>query len=145
MKNPKIITEPEEIRETKTGGKHRLMLLAKDTDGDIYIEDVVGKPGGGVELHMHSLEDELFFIHKGEIIFTIGTDTHVVSAGAIVYAPLGVPHGIKFTGTEDAHFTTFVIPGRNFEAFVDATSKIDAHADPQLKKDIAIKHGITTY
>ncbi len=145
MKTPKIITGPEEIRETKTGGKHRMMLLAKDTDGDVFIEDVTGKPGGGVPLHMHSREDELFIIHTGEITFTVGTDTHVVHAGAMVYAPMGVPHGIKFTGTEDVHFTTLAIPGANFEAFVDATGNLDAHADPQLRKDIATQYGIITY
>jgi len=121
------------------------MLLAKDTDGDIFIEDVTGKPGGGVPLHMHSLEDELFIIHKGEVTFTVGTEEHVVHAGAMVYGPAGIPHAIKFTGSEEAHLTTIVIPGRNFEEFVNATSKLDPHADPQIRKDIATRHGITTY
>ena len=145
MKNPKIITEPEEIRDIKAGGKHRLMLLAKDTDGDVFIEDVTGKPGGGVPLHMHSLEDELFIIHKGEVTFTVGTEEYVVHAGAIVYGPAGVAHGIKFTGTEEAHFTTIVIPGRNFEGFVNDTSNLDPKEGPQARKDIATKYGITTY
>ena len=145
MKTPKIITGPEEIRETKAGGKHQFMLLSKDTDGDLYIEDVTGKPGGGVPLHMHSREDELFIIHQGEITFTVGTETHVVQAGAMVYGPRGVPHGIKFTGTENVHFTTLVMPGANFEAFVEATATLDAHADPHRRNEIAATYGITTY
>lgn len=145
MKNPKIITGPEQIRQSMAGNQRMLMLLSKDTGGDLYIEDVRGRPGGAVPMHMHSLEDELFIIHRGELTFTIGTQVHVVGAGAMVYGPAGVAHGFTFTGTEETHFTTIAIPGRNFEAFAEATSNLDGDSPSGLMKEISARHGITTY
>lgn len=52
-------------------------------------------PETAIPVHRHRNEDELIFIHAGQGILTLGDRTHAVSAGAMLYGPRGVWHGIE--------------------------------------------------
>jgi mannose-6-phosphate isomerase-like protein (cupin superfamily) len=43
-------------------------------------------------LHVHENEDELFYVLEGEHVFHVGEEEHRAGAGAIVFAPRGIPH-----------------------------------------------------
>lgn len=45
-----------------------------------------------VPLHVHTQEDELWFVLEGEIAFFLGEATRVGGPGAFVYIPRGVAH-----------------------------------------------------
>lgn len=56
--------------------------------------------GANIPIHLHRNEDELIFIHTGSGIVTLGDRKVPSSAGAVLYAPKGVWHGIDNTGSE---------------------------------------------
>lgn len=45
-----------------------------------------------VPLHVHTREDEFWFVLDGEIHFTVGNQTQVGTAGAFVHIPRRVTH-----------------------------------------------------
>jgi mannose-6-phosphate isomerase-like protein (cupin superfamily) len=53
--------------------------------------------GAGIPVHSHRNEDEIIFIHTGEGIVTLGDRQVPSSAGAMLYAPRGVWHGVQNT------------------------------------------------
>lgn len=53
-----------------------------------------------IPIHLHRNEDELIFIHTGTGIVTLGDRRVPSSAGAVLYAPRGVWHGIENTGSD---------------------------------------------
>jgi len=45
-----------------------------------------------VPLHVHTVEDEIWYVLEGEIRFIIGDETKLGGAGSFVCIPRGVPH-----------------------------------------------------
>src|SRR5687767_763340 len=43
-------------------------------------------------LHVHTHEDELFYVLEGEHVFRVGDREHRAGPGGVVFAPRGVPH-----------------------------------------------------
>ena len=63
------------------GDAYRFLATGDDTDGKYAIWEAIVPPGGGPPPHVHSREEEGFYILEGEITFQIG--------GAAVVAPWG--------------------------------------------------------
>ncbi len=57
-------------------------------------------PGANIPVHLHRNEDELIFIHTGEGVVTLGEQQVPSRAGAVLYAPKGVWHGVVNTGRD---------------------------------------------
>jgi quercetin dioxygenase-like cupin family protein len=73
-------------------------------------------PGAAIPVHRHRNEDELIFIQSGEGVLTLGDRTIPVSAGAMLYGPRGIWHGITNTGTETLLWCAIFSPA-GFEQF----------------------------
>jgi len=58
-------------------------------------------PGEGVPFHMHSREDETFYVVSGMGEFRLGDTTVVRGAGSRVYGPRDVPHTFRNVGDDD--------------------------------------------
>src|SRR5579883_781363 len=52
-------------------------------------------PGGGPPLHVHSREDESFYVIEGTIQCQFGETHFAASAGECVFLPRGVPHRFR--------------------------------------------------
>ena len=57
------------------------------------------EPGQVHELHSHEGMDKLYYVLEGEGIFLLEGRQLPTSAGDLMVAPEGVPHGIRNTGT----------------------------------------------
>jgi len=58
-------------------------------------------PGDVIPVHKHLNEDEIFFLHKGSGLFTLGEKQYPIKEGAVVIAPKGIWHGLQNTGTKN--------------------------------------------
>lgn len=93
----------------------------RTTDGRVSVMENLAPQGSGSPLHVHSREDEWFYIVEGELTFWVGGETIVAPAGSFVYGPRGIPHTFTVTSPE-ARFLLVVEPA-GFEDFLRALSE----------------------
>ena len=67
-------------------------------------------PGGGPPPHVHSREEESFYILEGEITFTVGDERIVAKAGLFANMPVGTPHSFKNESSRSAKMLISVAP-----------------------------------
>jgi quercetin dioxygenase-like cupin family protein len=60
--------------------------------------------GERVPMHVHKTTDELFFVIRGKIEFTVGDKTLIARNGDLVQGKMNVPHTFKNIGDEPAAF-----------------------------------------
>lgn len=97
-------------------------------------------PKSEIRVHLHQREDEIIFIRMGSGVATLGDREVAVSAGAIVYVPQGVWHGLRNNGTETLGMSAVYSPPGFEQAFKDRLlrpNRTAAEAEESRKK-----HGI---
>lgn len=94
-----VISRPEEReRVGYYGSELAIALRAAETGGQFYIHVTELSPADAPPLHVHTREDEIWFIESGTFRFWIGgtslatAKVHDVGPGAIVYGPRNVAH-----------------------------------------------------
>ena len=91
-----IIRNPGEGRTIAVvGDVYRFLATGEGTDGKYAVWEAIVPPGGGPPLHVHSREEEGFYVLEGEITFQIGDQRLVASAGTFANMPVGTPHSFK--------------------------------------------------
>ena len=102
-------------------------------------------PGANIPIHLHLNEDELIFIHTGAGIVTLGEREVRSSAGAMLYAPKGVWHGIENTGSATLTWCAIWSPP-GFEQFFRETGVppdfVGASPTPAQIAESARKYGM---
>jgi len=68
-----------------------LRVSAEDSGGAMTVLEEV-PPMVDTPLHVHSREDELFYMVEGEHIVTLGDEEHTLGPGDALFAPRGIPH-----------------------------------------------------
>jgi quercetin dioxygenase-like cupin family protein len=91
---------------------------AETTAGRVAVIDTLAPRGSGSPLHVHTREDEWFYVVDGELTFWVGGTVVEAPAGSFVYGPRGVPHTFVVS-SEQARFLLVTEPA-GFEAFVRA-------------------------
>ncbi len=81
------------------------------------IEHWMMPPGFASPYHVHTLEDEAFYVLDGEIAFVCGGKWMTAGPGTYVFGPRNIPHGFKVVGDAAAHMLLLCAPG-GFEKFV---------------------------
>jgi quercetin dioxygenase-like cupin family protein len=69
--------------------------VGDETNGKYALWEAIVPPGGGPPPHVHSREEVGFYILEGEIVFTMGDQRVVASAGTFANMPVGTPHAFK--------------------------------------------------
>ena len=97
-------------------------------------------PASAIRVHLHQHEDEIIVIRTGGGIATLGDTEVAVAAGAIVYVPQGVWHGLRNNGTDTLGMSAIYSPPGFEQAFKDRLlhpNRTPAEAEASRKK-----HGI---
>jgi quercetin dioxygenase-like cupin family protein len=92
------------------GDVYRFLATGEDTDGKYAMWEAIVPPGGGPPPHVHSREEESFYILEGEITFTINGVQLVASAGMFANMPVGTPHSFKNESGKSAKMLISVAP-----------------------------------
>lgn len=88
--------------------------------------------GHGSPPHIHSREDESFYVLSGEVDFMIDGTTRQARAGDVVFGPRGVPHNFTGASTEPARMLCVTSPG-GFESFFAAIGRIVRSASEPIR------------
>ncbi len=133
------------------GDIYRFLAMGDETDGKYAMWEAIVPPGGGPPPHVHSLEEEGFFVIEGEITFQIGDDRIVAKAGTFANMPIGTPHSFKNESNETAKMLITIAPAGLEQMFFEVSSPMPqgattaphpTKADIQKLLEIAPKYGI---
>ena len=91
---------------------------AQTTGGAVAVVELLGPKGSGSPLHVHTREDEWFYVIEGELTFWVGGTVSVAPAGSFVFGPKGIPHTF-LVSSERARFLLVTEPA-GFEGFMRA-------------------------
>jgi quercetin dioxygenase-like cupin family protein len=89
---------------------YRFLATGEDTDGKYALWEAIVPPGGGPPPHVHSREEEGFYILEGEITFQIGDQRLVASAATFANMPVGTAHSFKNESGKTARLLISVAP-----------------------------------
>ena len=95
-------------------------------------------------LHVHTREDELFYVTAGEHVFRVGDEEFRAGPGDVVFAPRHVPHAHRRVIPRTGRFLTMVSPA-GFEGFFRELSAADdaGGAGPDDYARASARYGIS--
>ncbi len=96
---------------------------------------------GGAPLHVHSRDDECFYVVDGTITVRCGDQLFEAGPRAFVFLPRGIPHEWDVVGTGVATVLMITVPA-GLDDFLREYHAAGAQAD-NVKDQIAMKYGIT--
>jgi quercetin dioxygenase-like cupin family protein len=59
---------------------------------------------------LHTQHDETFLVLEGQVEFTVGTETIILEAGGLAYAPRDVAHGFRVVSDTAARLLIYISP-----------------------------------
>jgi quercetin dioxygenase-like cupin family protein len=92
------------------GDVYRFLATGEDTNGTYALWEAIVPPGGGPPPHVHSREEEGFYVLEGEITFTVNGQHVVAKAGTFANMPVGTPHAFKNESDRPAKMLISVAP-----------------------------------
>jgi mannose-6-phosphate isomerase-like protein (cupin superfamily) len=99
-----------------------LKATSETTGGAYSLVEAVAPAGSGPPLHVHSREDETFFVLEGTLTVWCGDETFTAGPGAHVFLPRGIPHTFAVEGGRPARILGMVTPG-GFEGYFVAIGR----------------------
>jgi quercetin dioxygenase-like cupin family protein len=94
-------------------------LPASRTGGRLTVLEHVADPGQGPPLHVHTHEDEAFYILAGRFRTRFGDLVADAGPGESIFLPRGIPHTWKCLGPEPGRLLIVITPS-GFENFFAA-------------------------
>src|SRR5580698_4651031 len=107
---PTVRTQSEGRTIAVVGDVYRFLATGEETGGKYAQWEAIVPPGGGPPPHVHSREEEGFFILEGEIVLQIGGERVVAMAGMFANAPIGTPHSFKNESEKPARMIITLVP-----------------------------------
>ncbi len=107
---PTLRTSNEGRTIAVVGDIYRFLATGEDTNGKYAQWEAIVPPGGGPPPHVHSREEEGFYILEGEITFQIGDQRVVATTGMFANMPIGTPHSFKNESQQPARMLISVAP-----------------------------------
>lgn len=139
MTHPPVLRQPNEGQTVAVvGDVYRFMATGDDTDGKYAMFEAVGRPSGGPPPHIHSREEESFYVLEGEITFQVGDDRIVAKAGTFANMPVVSLHSIRNDADKLARMIISVAPVGLEKMFLEVGQPVafGQQAPPPSKAEI---------
>lgn len=128
------------------GEETHVLVAPQDSAGAFAAFHLVAPPMSGPPLHVHSREDEWFYVLEGELVFEMNGAKHRVGSGGSVYIRRGVPHRYQNFTDRHARLLIATTPG-GFCEFFEAMHVITPPGGlPSMEQLVALdaQYGLTT-
>jgi mannose-6-phosphate isomerase-like protein (cupin superfamily) len=116
---PTLRTPAEGRTIAVVGDVYRFLATGEDTNGKYAMWEAIVPPGGGPPPHVHSREEEGFFILDGEITLSVGEERVMATAGMFANMPVGTPHSFRNEGEKPARMLISVAPAGLEKMFLE--------------------------
>lgn len=148
---PTLRTPSEGRTISVVGDVYRFLATGEDTDGKYALIEAIVPPGGGPPPHVHSREEEGFYILEGEITFIVAENRIVATAGMFANMPVGTPHSFKNESSRPAKMLISMTPAGLEQMFFEVglpvaegttTAAPPTKAEVEKLPEVAPKYGI---
>ena len=102
------------------GDRYTFLVTGEESAGAYFAMEASVPPGGGPPPHVHSREDETFYLIEGQIEFLLGDKTVTAGPGDFVNVPRGTVHCFHNIGTKSARMVLTFTPA-GIERFFEET------------------------
>jgi quercetin dioxygenase-like cupin family protein len=124
-----IVRNPGEGRTIAVvGDVYRFLATGEDTGGKYALWETIVPPGGGPPPHVHSREEEGFYVLEGEFTFLVGDGRLVAGPGTFVNMPVGTQHTFKNETGRPARMLISVAPAGLERMFFEVGQPVPAGA-----------------
>ena len=93
------------------GDTMTLKATSERTGGSLMLLENLTAPGGGPPPHVHTREDEFFYVIDGSFEIRIGDEVHPVGPGGFAYVPRGTVHNFRNTAGLPSRILVGFTPG----------------------------------
>jgi quercetin dioxygenase-like cupin family protein len=133
------------------GDRYNLLATGEETNDAFFQFEAIVPTGGGPPPHIHSREDESFYVVNGRLEILLGDSTYQAKAGDFVFIPRGTVHRFRNLGGSTAvQLVTFVPAGMEryfrevFPPVTDPKAAPPPITDELIQKlnDVAPKYGL---
>ena len=122
------------------GDRYTYLLTGAQTAGACFVFEAFVLPGNGTPPHVHSREDEGFYIVEGEFEFLVAGAPIRRSAGDFLFGPRGIPHNFTNVGSTPGKMIITVTPAGLEDFFAEVGKKLASRDEapvPPSEEDIA--------
>lgn len=93
------------------GSLFERLASGEETGGGFALSLVTQPAGTATPVHIHTQEDEAFYLLDGTMTYSADGQIHRLGAGSFIFLPRGLPHGFRVTGTGPVRFLAVTVPG----------------------------------
>jgi len=113
-----------------------LKATAASTGKSFTVVECLTAPGGGPPPHVHTREDEFWYVLDGTFEIHIGDKVHAVGPGGFAFGPRGTPHHFRNTAKTPSRILLAFTPG-GIEDFFRASGQPATNDGPAPAVDAA--------
>jgi quercetin dioxygenase-like cupin family protein len=139
MTGPILRTSLEGRTIAVVGDVYRFLATGEDTNGKYALCEAIVPPGGGPPPHVHSREEEGFYLLEGEITFRVGEKVVTAKEGDFASIPVGTLHSFKNESGRTARMLISVAPAGLEKMFFECGVPLEqgaTSAPPPSKEEI---------
>src|SRR5438067_4110853 len=118
-RHPVINNPPQGRTVAVVGDVYRFLATGDDTSGKYALFEALFSPGGGPPPHVHSREEEGFYVLEGEITFTVNGERVVATAGTFANMPVGTPLSFQNESGRPARMPISFAPAGLDQMFIE--------------------------
>ncbi len=107
-----LVREPGEGPGTwALGSLFEQLASGEETGGGFALSLVTQPPGAATPVHIHTLEDEAFYLLDGTMTYSADGELHRLARGSFIFLRRGLPHAFRVTGDSPVRFLAIASPG----------------------------------
>ena len=138
---PRIVhaQEREGVPTAAGGDIYADLATGEHTNGSYYLVHAIVPGGGGPPAHIHTREEEAFFVIRGDVTFFVDGDPVIATVGTFLNVPRGTKHQFKNESDEEAEMIFWFAPAGIEGMFAEMI------AHPEDFVEIGAKYEVTYF
>jgi quercetin dioxygenase-like cupin family protein len=104
-------------------------VRSEETGNRFWLAELTAGKGWASPIHLHTREDESFYVHSGQLWVMVDGTEYTVPTGGTVFLPKDVPHAYRID-SDEAKFLALGTPGGFDGWFFDTGAEAQARTVP---------------
>ena len=107
-----------------------------ETAGALGVSLVTQPVGTATPIHVHTEEDEAFYLLDGTMTYSADGQLYRLGAGSFIFLPRGLPHGFRVTGSDPVRFLAVTLPGALMSLYDEVGRAAPRHELPPSDQEL---------